>query len=108
MSNNPLRLHVFYWCDVCGQHKTNYYAPELWREHQEDLELAKCDALTCPECAALIIQKYTAVLDEEFPYDPPPGPFDTRPVTVTDADLWPDNVVHLEDEEAWHPGEEGQ
>ncbi len=42
------------------------------------------------------------------PYDPPLGPFDTRPVTVTDADLWPDNVVHLEDEEAWHPGEEGQ
>ncbi len=36
--------------------------------------------------------------------DPPLGPFDTRPVTVTDADLWPGNIVRLDDEEAWHPG----
>ncbi len=46
--------------------------------------------------------------DDRLLYEPPLGPFDTRPVTVTDADLWPDNIVHLEDEEAWHPGVEDE
>ncbi len=53
-----------------------------------------------------LVPNFPSDFDDRLLYDPdpPPGPFDTRPVTVTDADLWPENIVRLDNEEAWRDG----